>query len=196
MTPQTFILFGPSGSGKGTQANLLIDYLKEKDPEKNVFYMETGQKVRELSKHDSLTGKLTKEVIESGGLMPEFVPVYLWSQFLIENVAGNEHLVFDGLCRRQDEPPVFDSAMKFYKRELPFIISINVSDNWATEKLLGRGRGDDNEEDIRNRLIWYKDHVLSAINFFKDNPYYKFIEINGEQSIEEVHQEILGKIGL
>jgi adenylate kinase len=196
MTPQTFILFGPSGSGKGTQAKLLIDYLEKNDPEKKVLYLETGEKLREFAKGDSFSARRTKEVIDAGGLMPEFLPIWLWSQFFIEGISDGEHVVIDGISRRPHEAWILDGAMQFYNRKDPCIISLLVSPEWATERLEERGRLDDKEAEIKKRMEWYEKNVVPALDHFRKNSYYKFLEINGEQSIPEVHQEILSKIGL
>jgi adenylate kinase len=196
MQPQTFIFFGPSGSGKGTQAKLLQEELAQKDPERKILYIETGQKFRELAKGDSFTAQKIKEVIESGGLLPEFLPVWVWTGIMIDNITGDEHIFMDGLSRQPKEAPVLDSAIRFYKRENPTVISIEVSDEWATKLLKNRGRSDDNDEEIKKRLEWYNKNVMPAIEFFKGNPYYRFISINGEQTIEEVHQEVMAKVGL
>ena len=194
MQPQTFIFFGASGSGKGTQAKLLIEKFNVLDSGKRVLYLETGEKLREFVKEASLASKLAKEVLDTGGLMPEFIPIWVWTEFLIRHVSGDELLIFDGSPRKLDEAAILDSALQFYKREKPFVISIEVSDAWAKERMNERKRNDDNEAEIMQRLSWYKENVLPAINFFKNNSYYKFVSINGEQSIEEVHQEILKKI--
>lgn len=196
MDQYTFIIFGPSGSGKGTQAELLIEYLKKTDPNRPTFYLDNGQNIRQFVEEPSFTSKLTKQVLDTGELMPEFLPIWMWTDFLIKNISGNEHLIMEGISRRENEAPVLDSAMKFYKRQSPFVISIDVSPQWATERLLGRGRNDDNIESIKNRLAWYDENVRPAINYFKNNPYYKFISINGEQTIPEVHQEIMAKTGI
>src|SRR3989344_3468777 len=196
MSPQTFIFFGPSGSGKGAQAKLLIEKLNVVDSEKRVLYLETGEKLREFVKEASLTAKLAKEVLNSGGLMPEFIPIWVWTEFLIRHVSGDEHLIIDGSPRKLDEATILDSALQFYKREKPFVISIEVSDAWARERMQGRQRSDDNKNEINERLLWYKNNVLPAINYFRDNLFYTFVPINGEQSIEEVHKEILGKCQL
>ena len=196
MSPQTFILFGASGSGKGTQAQLLIDYLEENDKDRQTIYIETGQKFRDfIESEKSLTIDLTKEVMTTGGLLPEFLPIWMWSEFLIKNITGNENLILEGLSRREHEAPVLDSAMKFYKREKPNVISIEVSKKWSTERLLARGRGDDNEADIAKRLDWYYENVMRAIEYFKNDSYYNFISINGEQTIEKVHTDIMEKLG-
>jgi len=195
MTPQTFIFFGPSGSGKGTQARLLQEEIKKRDPERNILYIETGKRFRELAEGDSFTAQKIREIIQSGGLLPEFLPIWVWTGFMIENITGNEHIFMDGLSRQPKEAPVLDSAIKFYKRENPTIISIECSYEWATKLLKKRGRGDDTDEEIKKRLAWYKENVVPAIEYFKNDPYYKFISINGEHSIEEVHQDIMQKVG-
>ena len=196
MPQYTFIIFGPSGSGKGTQAELLIEYLKKTDPNRQTFYIETGQRFREFAKDNSYTAKLVKEIIDHGSLAPEFLPIWMWTDFLVKNISGNEHLILDGLSRVVHEAPVLDSAMRFYKRENPFVISIEVSERWSTERLLSRARTDDTLEDIKNRLSWYKKSVTPAIDYFKNDPYYKFVEVNGEQTIPEVHKEIMGKLNI
>lgn len=194
MNPKTFILFGPSGSGKGTQANLLVDFLKSKDSDNDVLYLETGERHREFAKTDSLTAQKTKKIIDAGGLMPEFIPVWLWTQFFIDNIkTGNEHIVLDGISRRSHEALIIDSALQFYERKDPIVLSINVSPEWATDRLMERGRVDDKESEIKRRMEWYEKNVVPALSHFRNNSYYKFIEINGEQSIEDVHQEILDK---
>ena len=195
-TPETFIFFGPSGSGKGTQAKLLIDVLKQREPDRQVLYLETGQKFREFSEEASLAAQETKKIMQSGGLLPEFLPVWIWSEYLVRHVSGEEHMVLDGLARRPHEALILDSAMRFYKREAPFVISIEVPREVAAERLRNRQRGDDTKLDIEKRLDWYNENVLPAINFFKDNPYYKFFSVSGERGIEEVHKEILAKVNL
>lgn len=195
MENKTFIFFGPSGSGKGTQANLLLQRLKSID-EKPVLYIETGRKFREFAEEASLTARSVENIMASGGLLPEFLPIWIWSEYLIRHVSGNEHMILDGLARRAHEAPILDSAMKFYKREKPFVISIEVSRDWAKDRLIARGRGDDNIKDIEKRLDWYYENVLQAISFFKDNKDYTFLTINGEQTIEKVFDEIVEKTSL
>lgn len=195
MTPQTFIFFGPSGSGKGTQAKLLIDKIKEKDNSKPVLYIETGQKLRDFVTETSFAAREAKNIMESGGLLPEFLPIWIWTEYFVRHVAGDEHMVLDGLSRRAHEAPILDSAMKFYKRENPFVISIELPREVAAERLHNRKRIDDTNLDIEKRLDWYNANVLPAIEYFKTNPYYRFISIDGNQDIGIVHQEILNKIG-
>ncbi len=194
MNQFTFIIFGPSGSGKGTQAHLLIDLLKKIDSERKVMYIETGQRFREFADSGSYTATLVKGVMSTGALLPEFLPIWMWTEILVHDFAGNENIIFEGVSRREHEAPILDSAMRFYKRENPYVISINVSKEWATQRLNARGRYDDTPADIIERLNWYDKNVIPAIEFFKNDPYYKILEINGEQSIEDVHKEIVQKL--
>src|SRR3989338_5725516 len=194
MSPQTFIFYGRSGCGKGTQADLLIKYLAEKEPNRRTLYLETGKLLREFALESGFTNELVKNVLDQGGLLPEFMPIFVWSKFLADKVHGDEHLVFDGVCRRAHEAPILDSALKFYKRNKPFVILINVSKEWAKERLLSRGRNDDDPAEIERRLAWYEKDVLPTLKFFENSPDYKFLRINGEQIIEKVHQDIVGKI--
>lgn len=191
MDKQTFIFFGPSGCGKGTQAKLLIEKLKKMDPSRHVIYLETGQKFRDFSSEASSTAQKVKEIINNGGLIPEFLPIWIWAEYLVRHVAGNEHMVLDGLSRRLDEAPILDSAMKFYGRTNPVVISIELSREIAAERLMNRKREDDTNLDIQKRLDWYENNVVPAINYFRDNPNYKFISVDGSGAIEDVHKQIL-----
>lgn len=192
--PETFIFIGPSGCGKGTQAELLIEYLKENDS-REIFYLESGEKIRKFLASESYSGKLSKELYEKGILQPEFLAVWIWADILIENLKGGEHLIVDGTPRKLREAKAFDTAIRFYKREGTHVIFINVSKNWSRDRLEERGRKDDKMKgDIERRLDWYEKEVTPTIEYLKNDPNYRFHEINGEQSIEQVHGEIIKKI--
>lgn len=196
MQPQTYIFFGPSGCGKGTQARRLMEALKREDPQIDILYIETGKKFRDLSEENTYTAQKTKEVISKGGLMPVFLPIYMWTEELKNKLTGKEHLVFDGVSRRLVEANVLDSALKFYERQNLTVISLEVSDEWATKLMKGRGRADDTDEEIKKRLAWYRENTVPAIEYFKNDSDYNFISIDGEYSIEEVQQQLLQKLGL
>lgn len=196
MTPQTFLFFGKSGCGKGTQAKLLQQHLYKLEPKRQVEYIETGARLREFSEEVGMTAQLTKEVMHKGGLLPSFIPIWIWTNYFVRFFDGDEHLILDGLSRRAYEAPVLDDALKFFKREKPFVIIINVSDEWASNHLLARGRGDDHKLDIESRLAWFKTNVEPTIDYFRNNTYYTVLEVNGEQSIDAVQAEILSKTNL
>ena len=190
---QTFIFFGRSGSGKGTQAEMLKKYLQDQKGLEPI-YIETGQKFRNFTDQSNYSAQLTKEVMSTGGLMPVFLPIWLWTTDMVNKFDGKRDLILDGLCRRPDEAPVLDSAIKFFKLEKPIVFYIKTSDAWSFERLKSRGRGDDSDEYIKSRLSWFEWNVLPAMAYFYDNKDYNFFEINGEQTVEEVHKERISKV--
>jgi adenylate kinase len=197
MKPITCILFGKSGSGKGTQAELLAESFKKVDPSRKTFYVETGQRFREfIEKNKTYTAGRVKEILANGQLLPAFLPVWIWTGLMIDEMKGDEHIVLDGLSRREDEAPILDSAMQFYGREKPFVLLLDVTDEEVKRRLLLRGRHDDKDEKIDSRLSWFKTDVMKAVHYFEKSPNYRFIRINGNPSIEKVHAEILEAIGL
>lgn len=194
--PLTFIFFGRSGSGKGTQARLLAQFLNEKT-ERKALYIETGQRFREfIERNKSFSSVLTRDVIENGGLMPEFLPIWIWTDFLVNNFTGEEHLVLDGLSRRIDEAPILENALRFYRREHTFVVYLNVSREKAFTMMKSRGREDDTDLYINNRLDWFENTVMPVINHFKSREGFQFLDINGEQTIEKVQEDILRSAGI
>ncbi|MCK4918227.1 MAG: nucleoside monophosphate kinase [Candidatus Pacebacteria bacterium] len=191
---QAYIIIGRSGCGKGTQAELLINYLKN-DLNRKVFDLQTGDKFRDFIKGEGYTNKLAKEIGDRGGLQPMFLVLSLWATALIENLKGDEDLILDGMPRKKDQADVLHSVFDFYSYDKPKVIYINVSREWAEEKLLARGRGDDEAEKIKNRQDWFDTDVIPVLGFYENHEDYEFLDINGDQSIEDVHNEIMNKIG-
>lgn len=191
-----FILIGRSGCGKGTQAALLEKYLRNMNGGKVVLYLETGSLFREFIKGNSYAQRLSDKISKEGSLQPEFITINLWCSFLIEYVKENQHWIIDGTPRKVIEAEVLDSAISFFGREKPTVLWINVSRESSETRLLDRKRLDDTKSDIKHRLDWYETDVVKTIDFYKTNPRYQFIEINGNQSIQDVHKEILQKTGI
>jgi len=195
MSPQTFIFIGQSGCGKGTQAELLKKVIQEKYPQDEIFHLETGPNFRNFVLGEKYSSKLAKNISDKGDLQPAFLAVYFWADVLLNNLKENEHIIFDGICRRLEEVEVFTTAMEFYNRK-PTVIYIDVSRKWSEERLLGRGRLDDkNIDQLRGRLDWFEKDTITVIEYFKKNERYTTFLINGEQTIEEVHREIIRKLG-
>lgn len=189
--PQTFIFLGRSGCGKGTQAKLLIEHLA-KETGIEAYYIESGATFRSFIKEEGYTNGLAKEVADRGGLQPEFLSIWVWSNVLVGSFQDKrKHLVFDGMPRKVFEAPVFDAALDFYAREERFFIHLDVSEAWAYERLMARKRADDTPEYIANRLAWYKSDVEPTINYFKTSGAYRYLRIPGEQSIAEVQAAIV-----
>lgn len=194
MNSRAILFFGRSGCGKGTQAKLLADVLKSKGRE--VIYTETGSKFREFLDTDNYSGKLVGDILRDGKLIPVFLPIWIWTDIFVKNFTGTQDLVLDGLCRRYEESVALDSAFNFYKIEKPNIILMNVSKEWSYTRMMERKRADDIPEKINNRLEWYEKDVVPSIEYFRNKDGYNFIEINGEQSIEDVHKDIIKALGL
>lgn len=191
---KTFIFIGRSGCGKGTQAKLLMDAMKAAD-DTDIFYLETGQKFRDFVKEPNYTAGLAYEVMQSGARQPDFLAAHIWSHLFIESFNGRQHLVVDGTPRSKNEAVILDTAMKFYKREKPFIVYMNVGNDWSRARLHERGRTDDKSSaEVDKRLSWFERDVMPAVEFYREHPDYRFLDINGEQSVEAVHAELMAKI--
>lgn len=191
MDQKVFILIGRSGCGKGTQAELISKFLKQKDSQRDTLYIQSGSEIRNFIKGNSITQKISNQYYTDDKLQPEFISVYMWINVLINNYDVNKHLIFDGTPRRKHEAGVLDSIFDFYSLNKPTVINIDVSEEWATEKLSARHRMDDKSEDIKKRLAWYMTDVVPTIEFYKNNPRYNFIKVNGERNIDEIFNEII-----
>ncbi|MBI4079639.1 nucleoside monophosphate kinase, partial [Candidatus Kaiserbacteria bacterium] len=92
MQPITVAFFGISGSGKGTQCVLLEDYLKEKDSSRGVVRPEMGDLLRRFMQSNTSLAKHIAEIVNSGGLVPSFMPIYMLTGVLNEQFDGSQHL--------------------------------------------------------------------------------------------------------
>lgn len=180
---------GRSGSGKGTQAQCILDRLGKK-----AHHIETGRILRELLMHKNATTILARDIMKTGGLFPSWFGSFAWLRELIERGSADNHIVFDGAPRKVQEAQLMDEVMGWHGRSLPFCIYVDVSEKQASDRLLTRGRDDDHPAAIRNRMQFFKTDVMPVINFYRRNE--RLIHINGERSIEEVWQEIDQKLSL
>lgn len=196
MELQTIVFYGKAGSGKGTQAQLLKKYLEEKDKEHPVLYIETGAVFREFATQDNFTAKMVKKVLETGALLPEFLPVWVWTDLFIKQITGNEHIILDGLARNSDEVPVLARALEFYGRRSINVVLLQVSDKTVLERLSKRARSDDSGAEVQKRLEWFEKNVLPAVARWKQFPAVRVHEIDSENSIEEGYERVLQALKL
>lgn len=194
-SPSVLFFIGRSGCGKGTQAKKLVEDIQKADLDRKLFYVETGNRFREFVSENAHSSKLAKRVMDRSEAQPSFLAIWMWSNFLVSDFSGSEHLVFDGTPRTLIEAKALDGAREFYNWQTPIIVYLKVSRAWSRERLLSRGRKDDlRPGDIESRLDWFDRLVLPAVEYYRDNSNYRFLEINGEQEIEEVYQEILNSL--
>ena len=191
----TVIFLGPQGSGKGTQVKILKDYLNDKDPG-SVLYFTAGTNLRSFAVGEGYTQEKIRPLITAGKLIPTFISTQLFSSRLIGGMHGEEHIILDGFPRTTDQLPDLDSAMQFYERKNITVLHIGLSDEEAKKRLAGRGREDDTAEGIEERLRWSHDEAEKVNEWFKINPAYAYIQINGEQSIDAVHADIVSALNI
>ena len=195
MKPISVLFFGTQGAGKGTQVKMLMDLLRSKSDQK-IIHIDMGAELRALRDTGSFAGKLTGETIDAGHRMPDFMPTYLQTKKLVDNlITGEEHVIADGLARGADQTRAFDDAMRYFSRDDFQVVSIELSEESAVKRLLARGRNDDTEEGIKNRLSWYKSDVLPQLQLLRERgrPIHA---IDGEPDMDTIHKDILAKLGL
>lgn len=194
MQPQTFVFFGIVGSGKGTQVKFLTNFLKGKDGRECV-YIGTGEIFRKMieSAKNDFEIKLAREIF-SGRLVPdEFTNKLVWETVEL-NFSLEKHLIFDGYPRTINQSEVFEKKIPAYLKNVK-VVYLELSEEEAIKRNLLRGRHDDTEEGLRKRFEEYKDKVIPAMNYFKDKENYEILTINGEQSVENVHGDIIKALG-
>ncbi len=194
MQPQTFVFFGITGSGKGTQVKLLMDYLKNHGGH-DVVYAYPGTEYRKLAESGSYTGSLVREPLARGELLPGFLTDAVVTNILISSLSADKNLIADGYPRAVDQSMSFEKMMAFYKRKDIKIIYIEIGKEEAKKRNLLRGRADDTEQSLAKRFDDYINNVIPAMNYFKGKDGYTLLAINGEQSIENVHRDIIKALG-
>jgi adenylate kinase family enzyme len=191
---QFFIIIGRSGCGKGTQAALLETYLKEQGAEK-VVHTTTGGGFREFIERETYASRLSKEITNSGRLNPEFLAIWNWSNIFINTLQGNETVILDGAPRKLIEVTALESAIIFFEYSKPTVIYIDVPESWALERLKERGREDDRDPiDAQLKQKWFEENVMPVIEHYAHDPKYQYIHVNGKQSPDGVHKEVLEKL--
>ena len=190
---QTFVFFGIVGSGKGTQVKLLMDFLKSKDG-KECVYIGTGEifrKIVQASDESDVATQAVRELLHSGRLIPDDMTNGLVVSMVEKELTADKNCIFDGYPRTLSQSEFFEQLMQIHKRENIKIIYIELSKVEAMKRNLLRGRADDTETGLNKRFEEYVNNVVPAMSYFKDKPGYQILTIKGEQSIEDVHKDII-----
>ncbi len=177
-------LFGPPGAGKGTQSEFLIKKY-------NLFYISTGDILRQELAEETKLGLEAKSIIAKGGLVSDEIIVQIIEKTIKNNPDANGFL-FDGFPRTFVQAYILEGLMIKLNTTLDKLISIEVPQEESIQRLLSRGetsgRLDDNEEVIRNRLREYDEKTLPVLNFYRERGNY--VAVNGLQSIKKVTSAI------
>jgi adenylate kinase len=193
--PKTYVFFGIVGAGKGTQVDLLMKLLAAKDSRK-IVYAYPGSEYRALTSGESFTGSIVKAKLERGELQPDFLTVGVFTNILVRDLTADAHLIADGYPRTLAQEEAFVAAMDFYGRENVEIVYIEVSKDEVIARMKLRGRSDDTDDGITRRFYEYETNVIPAMQMLKEHAGYKLHTINGAQSIEAVHADIVKALGL
>ncbi len=195
----TYIFIGRSGCGKGTQVEKLAEHLTEKgviSTEHPWLRVETGARFREIAEMSGYTAQMLKVAMDHGDRLPDNFAIWTWSSLLFDKFTGVEHIFCDGCPRSLLEAQALDLLLKFYNREKPVVVYVDVSREESKRRLLERGRPDDQSEDIDRRLDWFDRDVLPAVEYYRNNPKYRFLEVDGEQTRDKIHDDLVALLVL
>lgn len=183
------ILFGPPGSGKGTQSEKLITRYSLK-------HLSTGDLLRsEISRQTSL-GQAAKRFMDKGQLVPDEVVIGMISSALDENPEVNGFL-FDGFPRTSAQAEALDKLLFLKKEKIAVMLALDVSEEELVKRLVKRGetsgRTDDtNDQIIRARINEYRNKTAVVADYYKQ--FDKVVMVKGEGSIDEIFENLCREI--
>ena len=184
------VLFGPPGSGKGTQAQNLIEKF-------NLKQISTGDLFRFNMKNDTELGKLAKYYIDKGELVPDQVTINMLVDELKKPTEANG-FIFDGFPRTSYQTEVLDQIVKEQLHsEISVCLSLIVEDEILVQRLVKRGetsgRVDDSEEAIiRHRIEEYYTKTAEVAELYKQQG--KYVEISGVGEISEISEKLFAEV--
>ena len=194
MTPKTFVFLGRSGSGKGTQVELLKKRLETSGQS---LSLDMGGIYRSFFSHDGYIQEIARDVsMNQGKFQPDFLTNALFVANAIPTLDGTSHVFIDGYPRSSGQLATLKELLAYAKRDNPIFINIEVSAENVKKRMLGRGRGDDTSEKIDSRLAEYQRSVVPLLAEIKNDPSLTYLEIDGEPSIETIAADIAAKLGL
>ena len=179
------LVLGPQGAGKGTQA-------KRISAEYGIPQVATGEILRDAMMRQTPLGKKIKPIYDSGGLVPDDVMVELIRERLSEPDAA-DGFVLDGFPRTTGQAEALDRMFAETGSGLDVVFELQVNDDVAVDRLLGRarqeGRTDDTPEAIAKRLDLYHRETEPLVDYYRARGA-NVVGIHGERSPNEVFFEI------
>lgn len=183
------ILFGPPGSGKGTQSERLIEKYGLK-------HLSTGDLLRSEIAAQTPLGMEAKNLMDKGQLVPDEVVIGMISTAL-ENNPQAKGFLFDGFPRTEAQSEALDKLLKLKQTEILVVLALEVSEEELVKRLLNRGltsgRSDDtNESVIRARIAEYHKKTSAVADYY--SRFDKVVKVPGEGSIEEIFSSLCSEI--
>lgn len=184
------ILFGPPGSGKGTQAQYLVEKYQ-------LLHISTGDLLRSELKSSTPLGLEAKKYIDKGELVPDEVVIGMISSQLDLNIGKVNGFIFDGFPRTKPQAEALDKLLDFKNTTISQVLALDVSEEEVVCRILNRGltsgRSDDNDQQIiKNRFNVYLNETTAVAEHYKE--FDKFTAVPGEGSIEEVFASLVAAI--
>ena len=183
------ILFGPPGSGKGTQSEKLVEKY-------GLIHLSTGDLLRKERKLKTPLGIEAQQFIDKGQLVPDEVVIGMISSALDENPEAKGFL-FDGFPRTVAQAEALYRLLDLKKSEISVVLFLEVDEEELIARLVNRGktsgRTDDADENIqRKRQDVYKNETLPVAAYYSKLK--KVVLINGMGTIDEIFSRLSGQI--
>jgi adenylate kinase len=183
------ILFGPPGSGKGTQSNLLIEKY-------GLIHLSTGDLLRSEISNQTPLGIEAKRFIDKGELVPDEVVIGMISSALDANPTARGFL-FDGFPRTQAQAEALDKLLALKNTEINVMLALEVSEEELTKRLLNRGltsgRSDDVDPNIiKARITEYHKKTSAVADYYRK--FEKVQNIPGEGSVDDIFDALCRNI--
>jgi adenylate kinase len=183
------ILFGPPGSGKGTQSEKIIEKF-------GLVHLSTGDLLRSQIAQQTPLGLEAKKLMDKGHLVPDEVVVGMISSALDENSKANGFL-FDGFPRTAAQAASLDSLLELRKESISVMLALEVSEPELIKRILKRGetsgRSDDtNEEIIAARVAEYKNKTEAVADYYRQTD--KVVMVAGEGTVEDIFARLSKEI--